>query len=505
MPDPAVLPDASPVLGLPYIQPAQAQKHVTHNEALRLLDAVVQLAVLDRDRTAPPADPAPGDRHIVAAGATLAWAGQAGRVALWEGPGQGWAFLEARPGWRAWVLAEAAVAVFDGTAWAGPEAQALRVDRLGIGTPADAVNRLAVAAPAVLLTHAGAGVQVKANKAAAAETASLLFQTGFSGRAEMGTAGSDDFAVKVSADGAAWAEALVAEAATGRVRLPVGLRLPAGSAGTPALAFTVDAAAGLFRPAANTVALATGGAERLRATNAGVQVTGLLSGTAVTQNATDTTAGRVTRVGDFGLGATGAPPLLADLDDTGTAVGFWRTDATTANLPAAFAVATGTLVVQRTGAAVLGQDWQASEGAAGRPPEVWRRRYTAGAWTPWRRALDTHGLIAPVAQEAGVPTGGVFETGSGANGRFARRACGTMECWHVMTASSSAATTWTYPAAFVEPPVISATAVATVSAVAVLDAAPGTASATFSVRNTSGARRADPVHLHAIGRWSAMT
>ena len=62
--------DATTHLALPYIMAAQAQKHVTHNEALRLLDAMLQLAVLDRDLTAPPANPADGDRHIVASGAT---------------------------------------------------------------------------------------------------------------------------------------------------------------------------------------------------------------------------------------------------------------------------------------------------------------------------------------------------------------------------------------------------------------------------------------------------
>jgi Protein of unknown function (DUF2793) len=46
--------DATSNLHLPFIVAAQAQKHVTHNEALRALDAVVQLAVLDRDLAAPP-------------------------------------------------------------------------------------------------------------------------------------------------------------------------------------------------------------------------------------------------------------------------------------------------------------------------------------------------------------------------------------------------------------------------------------------------------------------
>ena len=63
------MPDISPILSLPYILPAQAQKHVTHNEALRLLDVMVQLAVLNRNLSAAPALPAIGDRHIVAAGA----------------------------------------------------------------------------------------------------------------------------------------------------------------------------------------------------------------------------------------------------------------------------------------------------------------------------------------------------------------------------------------------------------------------------------------------------
>ena len=60
---------------LPYLLASQAQKHVTHNEALRLLDGIVQLSVLDRHLTAPPASPDDGDRYIVASGATGSWYG----------------------------------------------------------------------------------------------------------------------------------------------------------------------------------------------------------------------------------------------------------------------------------------------------------------------------------------------------------------------------------------------------------------------------------------------
>ncbi len=90
----------------------------------------------------------------------------------------------------------------------------------GVNAGADTTTRFAVAAAASLFNHAGAGHQHKINKNAAGDTASLLFQTGFSGRAEMGTTGDDDFHFKVSADGSAWNEAIVVDRSTGRVSLP---------------------------------------------------------------------------------------------------------------------------------------------------------------------------------------------------------------------------------------------------------------------------------------------
>ena len=44
-------------LRIPYIAASQAQKHVTHNEGMTLLDTLVQLSVLDRDLNGPPVDP----------------------------------------------------------------------------------------------------------------------------------------------------------------------------------------------------------------------------------------------------------------------------------------------------------------------------------------------------------------------------------------------------------------------------------------------------------------
>jgi len=104
-----------------------------------------------------------------------------------------------------------------------------------------------------------------------------------------------------------------------------------------------------------------------------------------------------------------------------------------------------------------------------------------------------------------VPTGPLFQSGSGANGSFQRMADGAMICRHVLTASAAGAVTWTFPSPFFEAPVIGLTAIATVSASAQMDAAPSATAVTFSVWNTSNARRADVVHLTARGRWSDMT
>lgn len=209
--------DISTILSLPLIQPSQAQKHVTHNEALRLLDVAVQLAVTDRDRADPPLAPAPGDRHIVAAGGTGDWAGQDGTVAVYDS--DGWRFVVPNTGWRAYVAAEAATVVFDGTNWATDVPATANLPMVGVNTTADANNRLSVASEASLFTHAGADHRMVMNKAGSAQTASLLFQSGWSGRAEIGTTGDDDFHVKVSPDGSTWHEAMQVSGATGGARV----------------------------------------------------------------------------------------------------------------------------------------------------------------------------------------------------------------------------------------------------------------------------------------------
>ena len=189
-------------LHLPYIAAGQAQKHVTHNQALDLVDTLMFLAVETAGSNTPPGSPGEGARFIVGASPTGAWSGNAKAVAVWQDGG--WTFLTPAGGWKAWSIAASQFQVFDGATWQALATGAGGGDTLGVHTTADTTNRLAVASAASLFTHDGAGHQLKINKINTAATASLLFQTNYSGRAEIGLAGSDQLQVKTSPDGTAW-------------------------------------------------------------------------------------------------------------------------------------------------------------------------------------------------------------------------------------------------------------------------------------------------------------
>lgn len=250
----------STVLSLPLLQASQAQKHVTHNEALRLLDILVQLSVKTADDTAPPPSATDGDRYLVAAGATGDWTGEDTKIALLENGS--WQFFTPLEGWRADVTASGEQMRFDGSSWILVSQDLNDIDLVGVNTSADTTNRLAVSADATLLTHDGSSHQLKVNKASAGDTGSLLFQNNWSGRAEMGLAGTDDFSLKTSADGSAWNDTVIASTAgdvgigktpaakldvDGIMRLtPVTVAsLPAAATqGAGAIAFVSDASGG---------------------------------------------------------------------------------------------------------------------------------------------------------------------------------------------------------------------------------------------------------------------
>ncbi|HMN71805.1 MAG TPA: DUF2793 domain-containing protein [Rhodoblastus sp.] len=229
-------------LALPFIDAAQSQKHVTHNEALVALDALTHLSVKARNLAAPPASPAEGDRYLVPTGATGVFVNHVNAVAAFDNGG--WAFLSPRAGWRIYIESESLFLVFDGAAWkdVGLSLQNLQnLSRLGIGATADASNPVLAKLNSALLTARASGeggtgdLRVTLNKSVVGATVSQLYQTNYSGRAETGLTGDDRFRIKVSANGATWREALSVDPATGLVSLPQTAGLANGLA-------TLDAA-----------------------------------------------------------------------------------------------------------------------------------------------------------------------------------------------------------------------------------------------------------------------
>ncbi len=216
--------DATPRLGLPYLAAAQAQKHVTVNEGLAALDALVACTVESRTVAAQPPAPADGAAWLLPSGATGAkWAPHpAGTLLRFEAGA--WTALPVASGQLAYVADEDTVLVRTASRWArlADLVTALQnATGVGIGATPDAGNPLIVKGPGALFTADTGGFQLKLNKAASGQTASLLFQDGYGGRAEIGLCGDDLLHVKVSPDGATWTEALTVDGA-GRVGFGTG-------------------------------------------------------------------------------------------------------------------------------------------------------------------------------------------------------------------------------------------------------------------------------------------
>jgi hypothetical protein len=289
-----------------------------------------------------------------------------------------------------------------------------------------------------------------------------------------------------------------------------------GAEATPSVTFNGDLDTGMWRPGANVIGFSTNATERVRITNSGMQVTGLLTGTAVTQSETDNTANRLLKVGDFGgVGRAGQPPATpaANINAFDMPNGWYRFNNATA----------GTLPPDIGSAFAIIQNWWRSNNSIFQMAVI--QRFSpdriaifvrnslgnpASSWMPWRRVYNQEDILETVSQSGGVPTGGIFQGNASAaspTGGYAQRdASGFQTAHHVLNSSASADVTWTYNLAFLagSTPVISIQPVGadlrpeliSVSATAV----------TFSVRETAtGNRAAVSTHLIARGRWSNMT
>ncbi len=430
--------DLSARLDLPFIAPSQAQKHVTHNEAVQRLDLLVQMALDGFEATEPPAAPETGARFALGTGATGVWAGQDGKIAAFLG--EAWMFVTPQEGWIAAERGGTAVRIYRDGGWRGfPD----RTDALGIATQADAVNRLSVAAAATLLSHAGAGHQLKINKAQSDDTASLVFQSGFAGHAEMGLAGDDDFSIKVSADGTTWTEALRVDAQTARI-----------------------------------------------------------SGAAVQSAPTDNAAERLLKVGAFGLG-TAISLTASDMLDTLVLSGLYYNPSAgnTSGNSYPISSAGALLVIARSATNVVQEFTSYGGTSAASALRKFVRSWGTGGWSPWLELYHSGRVMGPVSLSDGVPTGAIIEHQFvGGNGEYTRFANGTQICGTTVALSTSGETTWTYPAQFFTAPRVAAVLTGSQAAFA-RTLSNSNLSIQIGGFNTSGTRVSGFAYLLAIGRW----
>lgn len=207
--------DTTPRVGAPLIAAAQAQKHITHNEGLLQFDCLISASALSRTQTVPPAAPANGDTYLIAAGASGAWTGQDGKLGYAvDGI---WRFYTPFAGLLLYVVAERTMLVNTGSGWMDWSSMLTlqNLASLGVNTTADGINKLAVKSAALLFDNTGGNVQAKLNKNGVGDTASILYQSGYSGRAEVGLCGDNDFHFKVSPDGNSWLDAIKINASSG--------------------------------------------------------------------------------------------------------------------------------------------------------------------------------------------------------------------------------------------------------------------------------------------------
>ena len=216
------------------------------------------------------------------------------------------------------------------------------------------------------------------------------------------------------------------------------------------------------------------------------------------------------KVGDFGVGSTGALTTKTNFDTTTTAGSYYIASGSAVTGSPITATNQGILVVEgKTVGGRIIQTWHYISSSSVDYHSDYRRSYTGSAWTPWAKSHHTGNILAPVSESAGVPTGGVIESGTG----YVKYADGTMICHARVdtgtlnyTADGSVFRcpnqTWTYPVTFVGIPTVSACPSSLASWY--LWAGCGTPSTTsipyFLFAGIAGSL-SSVVSLTAVGRW----
>lgn len=104
----------TPIFSIPEIASGQTNKYITHNNALRYLEAM-SFRVLSRTNGGPPGSPADGDSYIVDS-ATGAWSGFSVNDLVFNNNGT-WTGITPVEGITLWVNNENTKITYDGSSW----------------------------------------------------------------------------------------------------------------------------------------------------------------------------------------------------------------------------------------------------------------------------------------------------------------------------------------------------------------------------------------------------
>lgn len=133
----------------------------------------------------------------------------------------------------------------------------------------------------------------------------------------------------------------------------------------------------------NDLVFVEDGVEIARFTGTGVEVTGQITGTAVTQTKTDATPGRLLKTGDFGLGGLTALIGNASVIDNSLSTGFYNYDTTSGSTGGPAGVVIGLLIHSRRAAGGGETQFCISEVGGGGAGSIYARARTTGAWSAW--------------------------------------------------------------------------------------------------------------------------
>ena len=221
----------------------------------------------------------------------------------------------------------------------------------------------------------------------------------------------------------------------------------------------------------------------------------------------DTTSGRVLEVGDFGIGGDAISISGRNANDAVLGsimeVSGVNSEAAGFNWP----------VLPIAGASPVWWNFF-THGNPGRISQIatqaydvygtamYIRRKHDAVWGAWREVYNAERIVRAVSQSGGIPTGGIIERGSNANGDYVRLADGTQICrTRTIVTSAVSGVPWTFPAAFIAEPVCSATARVDGPIFANFGSTSGTGIANVNAWLDTGTRTAVGVEVYAIGHW----